>query len=158
MPSVDPAELEGKANLLTDMQLGAVTVKKKRKTRSVQACSLFSLSSLSSGKGKKKASFLFFLPLYCNSITLSSLFLKMGNYSRDWFSSLDNSWHSSSSVLLLAVFAIRTSLKEPKVKTPKKSLRNAGQNPQLTLHGFIQLKFKFKLILVNFFQALINIL
>ena len=52
-------ELGGrKANLVTDMQsLGQVKLKK---SRNVQACSLFSLSSLFSGKGKKKTSFLFF--------------------------------------------------------------------------------------------------
>ena len=35
--------------------------------RNVQACSLFSLSSLFSGKGKKKTSFLFF-PFHCNRL------------------------------------------------------------------------------------------
>ena len=47
MPSVDPAELEGKANLLTDMQLGAVTVKKNEKLGAFRPahCSLYLLFS-----------------------------------------------------------------------------------------------------------------
>ena len=38
--------------------------------RHVQACSLFSLSSLVQGKGKKKTSFLFF-PFHCNRLPRS---------------------------------------------------------------------------------------
>ena len=38
--------------------------------RNVQACSLFSLSSSFSGKGKKKTSFLFF-PFHCNRLPCS---------------------------------------------------------------------------------------
>ena len=38
--------------------------------RNVQACSLFSLSSLVPGKGKKKTSFLFF-PFHCNRLPRS---------------------------------------------------------------------------------------
>ena len=53
-----------KAILITDFRLGKVKVK----SRNDQACSLFSLSSLFSVKGKKN-SFLF-LPFRCNSIII----------------------------------------------------------------------------------------
>ena len=51
MQNIACAELRGrKANLVTDYRLGTVKIK----TRNDQACSLFSLLSLFSGKGKKK--------------------------------------------------------------------------------------------------------
>ena len=53
-----------KAILITDFRLGKVKVK----SRNDQACSLFSLSSLFSVKGKKN-SFLF-LPFRCNNIII----------------------------------------------------------------------------------------
>ena len=60
MQSVAPAESGGrKANLVTDMQSWQQL--KKTKPRNVQACSLFSLSSLFLGKGKKKLIPLFVL-------------------------------------------------------------------------------------------------
>ena len=47
---VPPAELGGtKANLVTDIQ-SYEQLKQKKKTKNVQVCSLFSLSSLFSGK------------------------------------------------------------------------------------------------------------
>ena len=53
-----------KANLVTDYRL----VKVKVKHRSDQTCSLFSLSSLFSGKKKKKKSHSFFSPFHCSTL------------------------------------------------------------------------------------------
>ena len=56
---VPPAELGGtKANLVTDIQ--SYEQLKQKKNRNVQACSLFSLSSLFSGKGGGISSFFSF--------------------------------------------------------------------------------------------------
>ena len=53
MQSIAPAELgDRKAGLVSDMQ--SCKQLKVKKTRNVQACSLFSLSSLFSGKEKGK--------------------------------------------------------------------------------------------------------
>ena len=63
MQSIAPAELgDRKAGLVSDMQ--SCKQLKVKKTRNVQACSLFSLSSLFSGKGKKKLIPLFLLPFH----------------------------------------------------------------------------------------------
>lgn len=47
-------------------ELGAVKVRKRKQLGMVRPDALFSLSSLLSGKGKEKTSFLFFSPIYCN--------------------------------------------------------------------------------------------
>ena len=66
----------GKPGVLQSMRSQSVrhdwvTEQQSKNTRNVQACSLFSLSSLLSEKGKKKNSFLFFFffPFHCNTHT-----------------------------------------------------------------------------------------
>ena len=73
MPSVDPAELEGKANLLTDMQLGAVTVKKNEKLGASRPahCSLYLLCPQERERKKPHSSFFF---LYTATVSRSHLF------------------------------------------------------------------------------------